>query len=357
MTAINLKPEKMFEEMVNFNQKLAEGIKNLKELGPISTGVTPKEVVYTEDKLQLQHFIPAEGKKPTNKTPLLVVYALVNRHYMTDIQEDRSTIKGLMETGQDIYVIDWGYPDRSDRYLTLDDYINGYIDRCVDFICEKHGLDKINILGICQGGTFCLCYTSTHQEKINSLTTMVTPVDFKTDKNLLSKWVQHVDIDKLVDAMGNISGDNLNSTFLNMNPYSLMLQKYVDMVDIMNDPIKLKNFMRMEKWIFDSPDQAGEAYRQFIKECFQENRLIKGTLVIGDKKIDLKNIKCPVLNVYAEKDHQVPPEASKALSGATGSKDYNELTFNSGHIGIYVSGRANKEIPPAIGKWLSEKSK
>jgi len=60
MTAINLKPEKMFEEMVNFNQKLTEGIKNLKEMGPISTGVTPKEVVYTEDKLQLQHFIPAE---------------------------------------------------------------------------------------------------------------------------------------------------------------------------------------------------------------------------------------------------------------------------------------------------------
>jgi poly(3-hydroxyalkanoate) synthetase len=61
---------------------------------------------------------------------------------MTDIQEDRSTIKGLLATGQDVYLIDWGYPDQADRALTLDDYINGYLDRCVDFIREAHGVDR-----------------------------------------------------------------------------------------------------------------------------------------------------------------------------------------------------------------------
>lgn len=357
MTSIQLKPEKMFEEITNFNQKLSEGVKNLKELGEISEGVTPREVVYTEDKLQLLHFVPENGRRASNKIPMLIVYALVNRHYMTDIQEDRSTIKGLMDAGQDVYLIDWGYPDNADKFLTLDDYINGYIDRCIDFICEKHNIEKINLLGICQGGSFCLCYTATHQSKVNALVTMVTPVDFKTDENLLSKWVQYVDIDKLVDAMGNIAGDDLNSTFLNMSPYGLMLQKYVDMVDVMDDPVKLKNFMRMEKWIFDSPDQAGEAYRQFIKDCFQNNRLMKGEMVVGDKKVNLKNIKCPILNVYALKDQQVPPSASKPLAELTGTTDYSEVTFNGGHIGMYVSGRANKEVPPAIGKWLSEKSR
>ena len=129
------------------------------------------------------------------------------------------------------------------------------------------------------------------------------------------------------------------------------------MVDTMDNPVELKNFMRMEKWIFDSPDQAGEAYRQFIKDFFQENKLIKGEVVIGDKEIKLENVKCPVLNVYAEKDHQVPPPASMALKGKVGTKDYEELTFKGGHIGIYVSGRAHSQIPPAIGEWLSKKSK
>ena len=130
-----------------------------------------------------------------------------------------------MEGGKDVYYVDWGYTDTADRFLTLDDYINGYLDRCVDAICERHGISKINILGICQGGTFSLCYSSTHQDKVNALVTMVTPVDFKTDTNLLSKWIQKVDIDSLVNAMGNIKGDDLNTTFLSMSPYSLMLGK------------------------------------------------------------------------------------------------------------------------------------
>jgi len=357
MSAINLKPEKIFEEATLYGQKLAAGIENLKNVGEISAGVSPTEVVYEEDKLKLRHYLPLNGKKPTNKTPLLVVYALVNRPYMTDIQEDRSTIMGLMEAGQDVYLIDWGYPDRADRFLTLDDYINGYIDRCVDAICERHGINKINILGICQGGAFSLCYTATHQDKINSIVTMVTPVDFKTDTNLLSKWIQKVDVDALVDAMGNISGNDLNTTFLNMSPYSLMMAKYVDMVDTMDDPVGLKNFLRMEKWIFDSPNQAGEAYRQFMKDFFQENKLVKGEVVIGDKQVKLSNIKCPVLNVYAEKDQQVPPSASIVLKDLVGTKDYTEETFKGGHIGVYVSGRAHTQIPPAIGNWLSSKSK
>jgi len=357
MSAIELKPEKIFEEAVVYGQKLAKGIENMKNMGEISSGVTPYEVVYEEDKLRLFHYKAPEGVKTTNKTPMLIVYALVNRPYMTDIQEDRSTIKGLMESGQDVYLIDWGYADKADRYLDLDFYINGYIDRCVDVVRERSGKNKINILGVCQGGTFSACYTATHQDKINALVTMVTPFDFKTDTNTLSKWVQKVDIDALVNAMGNISGDDLNNTFLNMQPYSLMLGKYVNMVDSMEDANVLKNFMRMEKWIFDSPNQAGEAYREFLKYFFQENRLINDQLEIGGKEIRLKNITCPVLNVFASKDHLVPPPASKILAEKVGSKDYEEFEFCGGHIGIYVSGKANSLVPPKIGEWLSSKSK
>jgi hypothetical protein len=108
-------------------------------------------------------------------------------------------------------------------------------------------------------------YTALHPDKVRNLVTMVTPVDFKTPDNLLSAWAQHIDVDLAVDTMGNIPGELLNWTFLSLKPFSLTGQKYVNMVDLLDDPEKVKNFLRMEKWIFDSPDQAGETFREFTK--------------------------------------------------------------------------------------------
>ncbi|NTV96722.1 MAG: class III poly(R)-hydroxyalkanoic acid synthase subunit PhaC [Thiobacillus sp.] len=355
MKPFDIRPDAVMQEVMGYGQKLSHGLKNLMEVGEISTGVTPKTAVYQEDKLTLFRFDPAKDKIPS-RTPLLIVYALVNRPYMTDIQENRSTVKALMDAGQDVYLIDWGYPDRADRFLTLDDYINGYLDRCVDFIRERHRIDKINILGICQGGTFSMCYSAMHPDKVKNLVTMVTPVDFQTPDNMLSHWVQQVDIDLTVDTLGNVPGEMLNWTFLNLKPYQLMGQKYLGLLDTLDDPDALKNFLRMEKWIFDSPDQAGEAFRQFIKDFYQQNKLLKGGLEIGDTEVSLKDITMPVLNIYAEQDHLVPPDASRAMRGKLGTKDYTELSFPGGHIGIYVSGKAQKTVPPAIGKWLDERS-
>ncbi len=355
MLPIDIRPEKLTDEMLDYTRKLGHGMENLLNADRIDTGVSPKDVAYKEDKLVMYRYQTPKGVKP-KPVPLLVVYALVNRPYMTDIQEDRSTIKGLLATGQDVYLIDWGYPDQADHALTLDDYVNGYLDRCVDHIRKAHGVDAINLLGICQGGSFSLMYTSLHQEKVRNLVTMVTPVDFQTPDNLLSAWVQHIDVDLAVDTMGNIPGELLNWTFLSLKPFSLTGQKYINMVDMLDDPAKVKNFLRMEKWIFDSPDQAGETFRQFAKDFFQKNGFINGGVVLGDQEIDLKNISCPVLNVYALQDHLVPPDASKAMKGRTSSADYTELAFPGGHIGIYVSGKAQKEVTPSIGKWLNERS-
>jgi len=348
-----ISPDDALREVQEIGNKLAEGIKVLSELGEIDVGATDKEPVYQEDRVVLYHFKPFVEQ--LNPVPLLVVYALVNRPYMADLQTNRSMIRGLMAGGQDVYLIDWGYPEGSDRYLTLDDYINGYIDHCVDALCKRHGVDSVNVLGICQGGTFSLCYSATHPEKVRNLVTTVTPVDFHTPDDMLSHWVRKVDIDLLVDTMGNMPGEMLNWTFLSLKPFRLSGQKYLDMINMLDDPVAAKNFMRMEKWIFDSPDQAGEAYRQFLKDFYQGNRLIKGEVMIGDRNVDLGNISMPVLNIFAKDDHLVPPAASKALERYVGTKDYTALEFPGGHIGIYVSGKAQKLIPPSVCDWLGNR--
>ena len=355
MPKVQIHPEQAIEELAAFSKKLSRGLQNLLEIGEIPTGVTPKEAVYREDKLTLYRYQPPAGKVQ-QPTPLLIVYALVNRPYMTDLQEDRSLVRGLLDAGVDVYLIDWGYPDAADRYLNLDDYINGYIDRCVDVIRGRHDVEKINVLGICQGGTFSLCYSALHPQKVRNLVTMVTPVDFQTPDNMLSHWIRHVDVDAAVDAYGNIPGELLNSTFLMLKPYRLTSQKYLDMVEQIDDPKRMRNFLRMEKWIFDSPDQAGEAFREFIKNFYQQNRLVNGGLTIGERAVNLKQLTMPVLNIYATEDHLVPPSASVALKRHVGTTDYTELAFPGGHIGIYVSGRAQKEVPPAIGAWIAQRS-
>lgn len=262
-------------------------------------------------------------------------------------------IRGLLDAGLDIYLIDWGYPDAGDRELTLGDYVHRYIGHCVDYLRDRYHRDSIDLLGVCQGGALSLCFASLYPEKIRNLVTMVTPVDFHTPDNLLTHLIRHVDIDLLVDTLGNLPGALLNFAFLSLSPFRLAGQKYVDVVDILDDAEALKNFLRMEKWIFDSPDQAGEAFRQFAKDFFQQNKLVEGNVVIGDRRVNLRDVAMPVLNVYATQDHLVPPAASKALAGCCGSRDYSEFSFRGGHIGIYVSARAQREVPSTIAKWLS----
>ena len=173
---------------------------------------------------------------------------------------------------------------------------------------------------------------------------------------MLSDWARELDVDLLVDTVGNVPGELLNWSFLSLKPFRLTGQKYADMTDILDDPKKLRNFLRMEKWIFDSPDQAGEAFREFIKYFYQQNRLVTGGLEIGGRGVSLKQVTVPVLNVYATEDHLVPPESSIALEQHVGTRDYTAIAFPGGHIGIYVSGRSQKEVPPAIASWLQERS-
>jgi polyhydroxyalkanoate synthase len=134
-------------------------------------------------------------------------------------------------------------------------------------------------------------------------------------------------------------------------PFRLTLQKYLALVDGADDPAQLQNFLRMERWLADSPDQAGAAFREFVRLFFHENRLVRGGATVGGRAVDLKAVAMPVFNIYATQDHLVPPSASRPLRRLVGSRDYEELAFDGGHIGIYVSSRA-RAIPAAIADWL-----
>ena len=313
---------------------------------------TPYDIVYEEDRVKLKHYHRSETAENKLKTPLLVVYALINRETMLDLQPDRSVVKNFLQDGIDLYMIDWGYPTRKDRFVTIDDHVNGYIDNIVDFIREKHQIQKVNIMGICMGGTFSIMYSALHSDKIKNLITTVTPSSFDTDKGLLHVWMKDIDIDKMIQTYGNIPGDLMNLGFLLLNPARLMIDKYVGFMENMDNKEFVENFVRMERWIFDSPDVPGETFRQFVEDGYKNNLLIQSKMYLGGKRVDLKKLTMPMLNFFGKYDHLVPPESCDQITSAVGSKDTEDVCLETGHIGIYVSSKFQKQFAPKIAEWL-----
>ena len=323
--------------------------------GPLATDIapTPCEVVYQEDRVRLKHYLPLAPQKI--KTPLLMVYALINRETMLDLQPGRSVVQNLLKEGIDVYMIEWGYPTRKDRFLTIDDHVNGYLNDMVDFLRARHRTSRINVMGICMGGTFTVMYASLYPKKVKNLITTVTPSNFDTDKGLLHIWMKEVDVDRMVDAFGNMPGDLMNLGFLLLNPARLMIDKYVGFFENADNKEFVENFIRMEKWIFDSPDVPGETFRQFIKDCYQNNLLINSRMALDGRRVNLKNLTMPLLNIYGRYDHLVPPEACELLIERVGSRDTENICLETGHIGIYVSSKFQKSLVPKIARWLQER--
>lgn len=362
------KLKESLEDFTQFAENLRKGIENLASINEMTESLsdescgeckncrrccTPKELVYQDGKRKLYRYTPRV--KRVCPVPMLVVYALVNRYTMLDLQPNRSVIRNLLDQGQDVYLIDWGYADRMDRFMTMEDYIDGFINDCVDFIREQHRLDAINLLGVCQGGTFSTIYAALYPEKVKNLIPMVAPIDFDTKDSMLNVWASSFDADLMVDAYGNVPGDMMNTAYMMLQPFTLSVHKYINMIKIMGDAEKLADFLRMESWIFDSPDQPGETLRQFLKDFYQENKLVKGKFTLGGRAVDLKKITMPVLNIFAEFDTLVPPVSSRALRDHVGSSDVQELTYPVGHIGMFVSGKTQKTLAPRIAEWINER--
>lgn len=339
----------VFQEFVETSSKLVKGYETLQKIKEVEIAQTPKTLVWQSDKVKLYHY---DRQTPaTCKIPVLISFALLNRQDVLDLQSDRSLVKNLLDNGLDLYIMDWGYAKKEDRYLTMDDYINGYMNDAVDFIRKTHGIPKINKMGICQGGTLSTIYAALHPEKIQNLITLVTPIDFSTNEGLLFKWAKDLDIDAIIDAYGVVPSELLNQTFTMLKPM-MGISKYTGIMNSLEDEAKMMNFLRMEKWKADSPDMAGECLRQFIKDCYQQNKLIKGTLEIGGEKVNLKNVTMPVMNIYATEDNLVPPAATIPLNDLVGSKDSELYKFEGGHIGVFVGARSQKELGPSISKWV-----
>ncbi|WP_420490028.1 class III poly(R)-hydroxyalkanoic acid synthase subunit PhaC [Neobacillus vireti] len=319
-------------------------------------GPTPKEVIWTKNKTKLYRYISEQPKK--HKTPLLMVYALINKPYVLDLTKGGSLIEYLVNNGFDVYLLDWGTPGYEDRNMKLDDFIIDYIPRAVKKVLRTSNADELSILGYCMGGTMTSIFASLYPElPIRNLVFMTSPFDFKDSGSygdMLNE--KYFDIDKVVDTLGVIPPEMIDFGNKLSKPMANFYGPYVSLVDRADNDRFVNNFKLLQKWLNDGIPFPGESYRQWIRDFYQRNKLINGELVVRGRKVDLKNITANVLNLAGQNDLIAQPHMVEALMDVISSKDKQFKNLPVGHTSITFGSQATKITYPTIGDWLAERS-
>jgi polyhydroxyalkanoate synthase len=322
----------------------------------LRVGATPCDVVYEEGTLRLLRY--RRETPATYAEPVLFCYALINRHYIMDLQPEKSVVCRYLEQGFDVYMIDWGVPSDADRGMTLESYVTGSLKRVVDFILRQLHREDIHLLGYCMGGTISAMFAALHPEKVRSLTLMAAPIDFSGRESLLNLWMdrKYFDVDAFVDRHGNCPAVFLQTCFLLMKPVQNLVEKHLTFLDQLDNPRFVSSYFAMEHWVNDNIPVAGETFREFIKSFYQCNALVRGQFHLGARPVDLGRIACPLLVLTAENDHLVPPGSTEGILPHVTSRDVETMRIDAGHVGLVVGGMAHKSFWPRATRWLADRS-
>jgi polyhydroxyalkanoate synthase len=326
----------------------------LHDAGKVQVGQTPHEVVKETRTYRLLHYQPLVAN--TAPTPILTIYALINRSYVLDLQPDKSWIRNLLSQGFDVYLVDWKDPTPVDKYVSFDDYVNEYIDDCVDIVLKKSKADKLTLHGYCMGATMSTMYTALHQEKVRNLAVIAPVIDTQRDTTVISNLARNMDGAKMRDTVGNLPAEQLYATYAALKPFKQGIAKYFNLIQNIDNESFVGNFLRIEKWIYDTPPIAGETFTQWIGDIYRNNLLAKNEFMLGDSVVDLSKITVPLLSLVADEDHLVSPDCSTPLNDMVSSTDKRLMRFSTGHVGLIASSYSQNNVLPKVGQWLKARS-
>lgn len=346
---------RIIAEILKFSKNVIDAPKLVAAPDEISMEVTPHDVVQKIDKTRLLHYRGRTNKQ--HKTPLLISYALINRYHILDIHPQKSWVRSILEQGFDVYMLDWGTPTRMDKYLDFDDYVNGYLDSYVECIKDESSSEQVSLQGYCTGATLATVYASLHPENVRNFVATAPVVDGWRDTTVVSNLAKHVDVDKMVDTIGNMPPEFMYYCFSVLKPFEQGMEKYVNFFRNIDNPKFVDSFLRIERWLGDTPPIPGQLFRQWISDIYQKNLLIQNMMYVGGVRVDLKKIDMPIFTQVAVGDHLVSPECSMPLHYAVGSQDKTLRVYPTGHVGMIASSLSQKRVLPELGAWLAERSK
>jgi polyhydroxyalkanoate synthase len=308
-------------------------------------GATPADSVWQRGRVDLLRY---EGSR--QGVPLLMVPSLINQHYILDLQPGKSLVEFLLGRGFDVFMIRWGKPGAEDRHLSFDDHVELLLGGAVAAVRKITDEPGMHLLGYCVGGILSTIYGALHPERMVSMINLATPVDFHRG-GTLALWMdrRYMDVDLLVDALGNVPWPLMQVPFHLLKP-TAQATKLVYAADRLWDERFLDSFLALETWANDNVSFPGECYRRYIRDLYQDNLLVQGKLRIGGRRVDLGRIACPLLSVAAHEDHIVPLESARAISAAVAHTE--EVLVDGGHIGAVVGYRASKTLWPRMDGFM-----
>lgn len=319
------------------------------------TGMTPKDVVWRKNKSKLYRYCSSGIK---HRIPILVLYALINKAYILDLTPGMSMVEHLVDEGFDVYMLEWGEFQWEDRHLTFADFVFDYIAHAVRKVCQFSNCDELSIIGYCMGGTMGAMYASLFElPKIKNMVFLASPVDFE-NAGLSSKWLnsEAYDADKIADTFELVPSSFVDCGVKMLNPVNNFWGTYTRLWKVIDEGMSIKSWKVLNKWVNDNINFPGGAYRQWIRDMYQENLLVKGGIYLRGQQVDFKNIDAALLVLAGEKDHIVLPEQARAAMDYMRSEDKSYYEFPIGHGGLVFGGMARDKVFPIISQWLSARS-
>ena len=328
------------------------GVKLVAGVGRPQLGQTPRDLVWADGRCELYRY---RSRQRSLSPPLLIVFSLVSRSYVVDLQPGNSFVEHLLGAGFDVFLADWTPPDERHAHERLEDYADGYLPEAIAQTCAAAGSETVNVLGYCFGGVLALLHAARHPDApLRSLTCMATPVDFSAWHSM-AELGRRLDVDALVDDMGNVPPNVIEQIFRVLKPTG-DLRQYATLLDNVWNDEYVNAYQAMNTWSHDHVAFPGAAAHQCVELLLRENALYEGTLCLAGEPARLEDIKVPMLTVIAERDHIVPEPVAAPLSVLVGSAESDELRLNAGHIGLVVGRTAAKVTIPRIIEFLERRS-
>ena len=337
-------------------ENVRRGLELATGLQKVPTGLTPKEVIWTKNKALLYHYLPRVEQR--HRTPLLLIYALINKPYILDLYPGNSFVEHMVEQGFEVYLLDWGNWGPEDRTVSIDELVLEYIPKTVRKVVRHSGQETVSILGYCIGGILTTIYTALHPDApLRNVAFMAAPVDFD-HAGLFGAWLdpRYFPVDQVLAAYDNMPGELIELGAKLLKPITNFVTPYVNLARRLDDDRYVQGWAAMYQWVNDRQDFPGAAFRQLVTDLSQQNRLIRGELTMGGRPVELSNIHWPALLIAAERDHIAPLDSTLPLFDRIASRDKQKLVVTAGHVGLVAGRGAIRGLWPQVSDWLAARS-
>jgi len=276
---------------------------------------------------------------------------------IADFHKKQSLVETLLENGiKRVLLADW-----HSATLEMKDYdIDNYLAELHVSVSDIGA--RIHLIGLCQGGWMASLYAARFPERVASLVLGGSPIDTQAGNGAIKEYAESLPFsffEGLVATGGGVlKGSYMLEGFKSLHPQKQYVEKYIDLYEHIDDPDYVKRISNFERWYEYTINLPGRWYLQVLQELFKENRFVKGKFIGLGKRLDPKDIHCPLYLLAGEQDDITPKEQvfnAEQYFGTPAHLVVKDLA-KGGHIGLFMGNRALSNNWPKIIDWLKKQS-